>query len=140
MTLGANTALAATGENAIIATNGAINSDNSARNLTVNATGAKAAIVVNGALGNTASLGNVSVSANAIQLKGSSVNTTTDQSFSGAVTLGRDITLQSSGTNSTLTVVRKTKMKMIMAHESFSSTRSIDLPDNSRTIVNARTP
>ena len=103
MTLGANTTLNVSAENAAIATNGAINSDSATRNLAMSATGANAAILVNGALGNLASLGSVSVSANAIQLKGGSVKTTADQSYSGAVTLGRDITIQSSGVNSTLT-------------------------------------
>jgi hypothetical protein len=103
MTLGSNAALLASNASAVITTHSSINSDGTARALSLNSSGG-GSLVLNGALGNTAALANVTLNAATLTLNGSSVNTTGNQSYTGAVTLTQNTVLQSSGANATIAV------------------------------------
>jgi autotransporter-associated beta strand protein len=101
ITLGANAKLAASGNSAVITANGSINSDNTARGLTLNATGTNGSVVLNGAVGNTAALANLTVNAKSLTLAGGTVNSTGNQSYAGAITLGAGATLAGANVTST---------------------------------------
>jgi hypothetical protein len=103
ITLGAGTTLLATDANAVITTNGTVNSDATARSLVLNASNTTGRVVVLSALGNTADLASLTVNASAIALNGSSVNTTGSQTFSGNITLGNTVTARASGANAIIT-------------------------------------
>ncbi|WP_408598468.1 beta strand repeat-containing protein, partial [Limnohabitans sp.] len=103
VTLNRDVSLLATGTNAVVTADGMLNSDGTARALTLNASGSNGAGVFNAALGNTAALASLNVSAANISLNAISVNTTGNQTYTGAVTLNRDVSLLATGTNAVVT-------------------------------------
>jgi mucin-19 len=103
ITLGAGTTMLATDANAVITTNGTVNSDGTARSLVLNASNTSGRVVVLSALGNTADLASLTVNATAIAMNGSGVNTTGSQSYSGNITLGNTVTARASGASAIIT-------------------------------------
>jgi hypothetical protein len=93
-----------TDASAVITTNGTVNSDGTARALTLNVSNTSGRAVVLGAYGNTAALASVTINATAIALNGSSVNTTGNQTYTGPITLGANTNLTASAANAIVSV------------------------------------
>jgi hypothetical protein len=106
VTLGSNTNLAASGNAAVITTNGTINSDHTARSLNITASGTNSAVVLNGAIGNETALDNLAVTAGALALSAGAIDTRGNQTYVGPITLTKDTTLQSFGADSSIAMTQ----------------------------------
>jgi hypothetical protein len=104
VTLAGDAALLATSNTAVITIGNSLNSDTTPDNLTINASGTSGSVVLNGTLGNASALGTLTVNATTITMNGSSVNSTGNQTYTGAVTLAQNTVLQSTGANASIAV------------------------------------
>jgi hypothetical protein len=102
VTLAGDAALLATSNTAVITIGNSLNSDTTPDNLTINASGTSGSVVLNGTLGNSSALGTLTVNAANITMNGSSVNSTGNQTYTGAVTLAQNTVLESTGSNATI--------------------------------------
>jgi autotransporter-associated beta strand protein len=103
MTLGRDVTLSTNGSNAVITTGSTVNSDTTARSMTVYATGANSQILLASATGGIHDLNDLSLTASGISLNGGTVNTSGNQSYNGSVTLGANTQLTRSGDHGLVT-------------------------------------
>jgi autotransporter-associated beta strand protein len=103
MVLGADAKLTASGNAALISTQGTINSDGTARALNMTATGTNASVAINNRIGNADALQSLNVSARNITLGASSLDTLGNQSFAGVMTLSANAVLTAADRNASIT-------------------------------------